>query len=169
MFGAKYGLDAKIYLAVAMSGTNLISASNGIGIGGTASLSSGTSGGWFEMGNAKTVTLNLQSGESDTTTRSNNGWKASDPVLKEASVEWEMVWNTGDQGFTLIQQAYFAKSIIGIAVMDGAINVTGNQGLLADCKIHNFTRDEPLTEAITVKVTAKPAYSVNAPSWYQAA
>jgi hypothetical protein len=31
--------------------------------------------------------------------------------------------------------------------------------------ITNFSRDEPLEEAITVKVTAKPTYSTNAPQW----
>jgi hypothetical protein len=31
--------------------------------------------------------------------------------------------------------------------------------------IINFTRSEPLEEAIKVSVTAKPTYSTTAPSW----
>jgi hypothetical protein len=60
----------------------------------------GGSGAWTELTNAKDVTLNLEAGEADVTTRGNNGWRATVPTLKEASVEWEMVWNTADAGFT---------------------------------------------------------------------
>ncbi len=31
--------------------------------------------------------------------------------------------------------------------------------------ITNFSRSEPLEEAIKVRVTAKPTYSANAPEW----
>jgi hypothetical protein len=140
----KLGLDAKLYFCAA-------------GIGGTPT--------WTELTNVKNVTLNLQKGEADVTTRANNGWKATAATLKEGSIEFEMVWDTTDAGFTAIKNAWFNNTVIGLAVMDGGIAVTGSQGLWADCAIIDFTRDEPLEDALTVKVTAKPAYSTNAPQW----
>ena len=97
--------------------------------------------------------------------RGNQGWKATVGTLKDASVEFEMVWDTADAGFTAIKNAYFNNSLIGLAAMDGDITVNGHQGLWADCSIIDFSRDEPLEDAISVKVTAKPTYSANAPIW----
>ena len=34
-------------------------------------------GTWTELTNAKDVTLNLETGEADITTRANNGWRAT--------------------------------------------------------------------------------------------
>ena len=53
---------------------------------------------WEEIANAKDVTLSLETGEADVTTRANNGWKASKATLKDGSVEFEMVWDTEDEG-----------------------------------------------------------------------
>jgi predicted secreted protein len=141
---AKRGMDAKLYFCAA-------------GIGATPT--------WTLINNTKNVTLNLQKGEADVTTRGNNGWKATIGTLKEGSIEFEMVWDTTDAAFTAIQQAYFSDSVIGLAVMDGPIATVGSQGLWADCAITDFSRDEPLEDAITVKVTAKPTYSANPPIW----
>jgi hypothetical protein len=140
----KLGLDAKLYYCVA-------------GIGGTPT--------WTLLGNVKNVTLNLQKGEADVTTRANNGWKATAATLKEGSIEFEMVWDPADEGFTAIKDAYFNNTLLGMAAMDGPVATAGSQGLWADCAITDFTRDEPLEDAISVKVTAKPTYSVNPPVW----
>jgi hypothetical protein len=140
----KLGLDAKLYYSVA-------------GIGGTPT--------WVLLGNVKNVTLNLQKGEADVTTRANQGWRATAGTLKEGTIEFEMVWDTADAGFTAIKDAYFNNTLIGLAAMDGPIATNGSQGLWADCSITDFSRDEPLEDAISVKVTAKPTYSANAPIW----
>ena len=140
----KLGLDAKLHYSVA-------------GIGGTPT--------WVLLGNVKNVTLNLQKGEADVTTRANQGWRATAGTLKEGTIEFEMVWDTADAGFTAIKNAYFNNTLIGLAAMDGDITTNGNQGLWADCSIVDFSRDEPLEDAISVKVTAKPTYSANAPIW----
>ena len=140
----KLGMDAKLYFCAA-------------GIGATPT--------WTELTNVKNVTLTLQKGESDVTTRANSGWKATASTLKEGSIEWEMVWNTGDAGFTAVQTAWMNNTLLGLAVMDGPVATAGSQGLWADCNVLTFSREEPLEEAITVKVTAKPCYSANAPIW----
>ena len=113
-------------------------------------------GAWTELKNVKDVTLNLEAGEADVTTRANAGWRATVATLKEASVEFEMVWDTGDAGFTAIKNAFFNNSAIGMQILDGA----SGQGLQADFSITNFSRSEALEEAITVSVTAKVTYSV---------
>lgn len=141
----KLGQDCKLYYCAA-------------GIGGTPV--------WLELGNVRQVTTNMQKGETDVTTRGNNGWKASVGTLKEASIEFEMVWDPGNAGFTAIQTAYMNNTAIGIAAMDGPIATSGSQGLWADCSVINFTRDEPLEGAVTAKVTLKPTYSANAANWH---
>ena len=140
----KLGMQAKLYFKT-----------GGVGGGGA----------WTEMTNVKDVTLNLEAGEADVTTRANNGWRATIATLRDGSVEWEMVWDTADAGFTAIKNAYFKGAIIGLSVMDG--DIASGQGLQADFSITNFSRSEPLEEAMTVSVTAKPTYSTSAPTWVE--
>ena len=121
----------------------------------------GGAGAWTALGNTRDVTLNLEAGEADVTTRANNGWRATVATLKEASVEFEMVWDTADAGFTAIKNAFFNNDPIGLQILDDA----AGQGLQADFSITNFSRSEALEEAITVSVTAKVTYSTTAPSW----
>jgi hypothetical protein len=45
---------------------------------------------WNEVKNVKDLTLNLEAGEADVTTRGNNGWRATLATLKDGSVEFEM-------------------------------------------------------------------------------
>ena len=118
-------------------------------------------GAWTELKNVKDVTLNLEAGEADVTTRANAGWRATVATLKEGSVEFEMVWDSDDPGFAAIRTAYFTNTPIALAILDGE----DGEGLDADFSITNFSRNEPLEEAITVSVTAKPTYSTRAPTW----
>lgn len=122
-------------------------------------------GQWSELTNVKDVTLSLETGEADVTTRANAGWKATVATLKDGSVEFEMVWDSADAGFTGIKNAFFGNLAIGLAVMDGDLAVAGSQGLQADFSITQFSREEPLEEAILVKVQAKVTYSTTAPNW----
>jgi len=138
------GKDAKLYFCAD-------------GIGGTPQ--------WTELSNVKNVSVNLQKGEADVTTRGNNGWKASVGTLKEGSIEFEMVWDTEDAGFEAVSAAYFGDTLIGIAAMDGDIIEAGRRGLWADMAVIDFSQEEPLEEALSVKVTLKPTYSANPPEW----
>ena len=118
-------------------------------------------GSWNELTNTKDVTLSLEAGEADVTTRANNGWRAIVATLKEASVEFEMVWDTGDAGFGAIKDAYLNNAIIGLQILDG----DSGEGLQADFMITSFSRSEALEEAIMVSVTAKVTYSATPPTW----
>lgn len=140
----RLGLEARLYYCTD-------------GIGGTPT--------WTEICNVKNVTLTLEKGEADVTTRSNSGWRATKGTLKDGSIEFEMLWDPEDTAFSAIRAAYFANSAIGIAVMDGPVNTVGSQGLWADCDVTTFTRNEPLEDAMTVSVTLKPTYSGEPPIW----
>lgn len=120
---------------------------------------------WVEVSNVKDVTLNLEKGEADVTTRANGGWRATVGTLKDASIEFQMVWDTVDAGFDAIRQAFFNNAPLEFAVMDGDITDPDSEGLRATFDIFNFTRNEALEEAIMVDVSIKPTYADNAPEW----
>ncbi len=121
------GMNAKLYYGAA---------------GGSAST---------EMGNVKDVTLTLEAGEADVTTRANQGWRATAPTLRECTAEFEMVWDPDDAGFTAIKNAFLTAGMVALKILDKA----GGQGPDGDFAITSFSRNEALEEAITVSVTAK--------------
>jgi len=106
-----------------------------------------------ELTNVRNVTVTLEAGEADVTTRANDGWRATAPTLKECNVEFEMVWKTTDAGFTAVKAAFLANETIALLVLSEA----DGEGMDGDFSITNFTRNEALEEAITVSVTAKLA------------
>lgn len=120
---------------------------------------------WDEITNVRDVTLNLEAGEADVTTRGNAGWRATVATLKDGSIEFEMVWDSDDTDFTAIRDAFLNKTAVELAVFDGDVLITGSQGLRASFMVTSFSRNEPLEEAITVSVTMKPTYSANPPEW----
>ena len=124
-------------------------------------------GDWNELTNVKDVTLSLEAGEADVTTRGNAGWRATVGTLKEGSVEFEMIWDTDDAGFTALKNAYFDNEIIGLQILDGPSGSPGVQGLQADFSITSFSRSEPLEEALSVSVTSKVTYSTTPPTWIE--
>jgi len=113
-----------------------------------------------ELSNVKDVTLNLETGEADVTTRAANGWRAMAATLKEGSVEFEMNWDPEDAGFTQIANAFFSSTAVALFVSDGLGN-----GLDADFTVTQFNRSEPLEEALSVSVVCKPTYLTRAPAW----
>lgn len=113
-----------------------------------------------EMPNITDVTINLETGEADVTTRGNNGWRATAATLKNGSVDFQMIWNESDGGFAAVQTAWANGTPLAMAFFTSA-----GSGLDADFTITNFTRTEPLEDAVKVQVTAKPTYSTRAPTW----
>jgi hypothetical protein len=120
---------------------------------------------WDLVPNVRDVTLNLETGEADVTTRGNAGWRATVGTLKDASIEFEMVWDTEDENFSAFLSAFMSGTNVDLLVMDGDRGTEGSQGLKATCRIISFSRNEPLEEAITVSVTAKPTYAAIPPQW----
>ena len=135
-----------------------------IKLGLDAKLFRGTAGtqGTIEVTNVKDVSLSLESGEADVTTRKAKGWKLSVATLKEASLEITILYDTEDEDFLAFKEAYFSYTPLSLFVTDGD---TTAHGLDADFSVTGFTVDQPLEEAVTVKVTAKPTASDRAPVW----
>lgn len=113
-----------------------------------------------EMKNVKDVTLNLEKGEADVTTRATAGWRNYIGTLKDASLEFEMNYDTTDSDYSALLSAYFNNTALAFFVSDGSGN-----GLDADWIITGFNTRQPLDEAVTVSVTAKPTCVSRAPSW----
>jgi len=130
-------------------------------LGKDAKIYQGAAGGALgtltEMSNVKDVTLTLEAGEADITTRANGGWRATAPTLRECTCEFEMVWKPGDSGFDAVKAAFLAGSLLELAVLDQARETTGAQGPKGSFSITSFSRSEALEEAITVSVTVKLA------------
>jgi len=120
---------------------------------------------WVELPNVKDLTLTLEKGEADVTTRGNAGWRATVGTLKEGSIEFEMVWDTDDPSFNAIKDGYFLDTPLEMAVMDGDVVVSGSEGLRASFAVTSFSRSEPLEEAMSVSVNLKVAYAEHAPEW----
>ena len=110
--------------------------------------------------NVKDLTINLESGEADVTTRATEGWKASIATLKEGSLEFGILYDTADADFQAFQSAYFSNTPLALFVSDGA-----GTGLDADFSITGFNIAQNLEEAMTVSVKAKPTASTRAPTW----
>ena len=130
-------------------------------LGMNAKIYQGAAGGALatltEMANVKDVTLNLEAGEADVTTRANQGWRATAPTLRECTAEFEMLWKLGDAGFDAIKTAFLTSGSVRLAVLTGDRTASGTEGPLGDFSITNFSRNEPLEEGVTVSVTAKLA------------
>jgi len=145
----KLGDEMKLYFCAA-------------GIGGTPT--------WTELAIVKDVKLNTSKGEADVTTRASGRWKQVVGTLKDASIEFEMPWDTASDGFQAVKDAYFDDTVIGLCLADnplgeGGVFPAGTEVFRADCAILKFERSEPLEQAAAVSVTAKPTYSTNMPQW----
>ena len=110
-----------------------------------------------EMSNVRDVTLNLEAGEADITTRANSGWRATAPTLREYTAEFEMVWKPGDAGFNAVKTAFLTSATLELAILYQDKATAGAQGPKGSFSITSFSRNEALEEAITVSVTAKLA------------
>jgi hypothetical protein len=70
----RLGLDARLYRNTGNPGSSL----------------------WQLVPNVRDVTLNLETGEADVTTRGNVGWRANAGTLNDASIEFDLVWDSDD-------------------------------------------------------------------------
>jgi len=80
-----------------------------------------------EMGNVRDVTLTMEAGSADVTTRANFGWRATAPTLRECTCEFDMLWDPDDQGFKAIKNAFLVSALIALTILDKA---NGQCGML---------------------------------------
>lgn len=123
---------------------------------------------WTVMNEVKDCRLAINVGEADVTTRGGNGWEQIAPVMKSASIEFGLLNVPGSANVTALINALIGLSSIELLCLDGAYNVAGSRGLRALCGIFSTTRNEELRNATQFEMSAKPTYSVNAPTWFVA-
>jgi hypothetical protein len=131
----------------------------------TASYSTPT---WVERKNVMDVKLPIDADEAEATTRGMNGWKALEPAILAAGVEFTSIWETTDAWITALVTAFFAKSSLDIAVLDGPSSggSPASQGLRAVMKVFKFERGEPIDGVATIDFGIKPCYNpANPPAW----
>jgi hypothetical protein len=119
-----------------------------------------------EVTNCRDLTLSLEKATADVSTRGNNGWRAMVGALKDATLEFQMVWDTADANFTTIKDAFLNNTNLYVSVEDGGGAYGAGSGLQFTGMVENFSRNEPLEEALTVDVTIRPTYDpANPPEW----
>ena len=138
------GYQAKAYINTATSGTPT----------------------WTEIDIIRNVTLNLEKGEADVTTRGAKGWKEVLPTLKEATIDTEAVWDAENTLFAKLLDAFLNDTNLEFLFLDGDVKTKGSQGLRAVCGIFKFSRDEQLDGALIANVSLKPTYGAVKPSWF---
>ena len=127
-----------------------------LGMEAELSYSSSYNGSYTVLGNVKDLTFTLEAGEADVTTRGNAGWRAYVGTLREASLEFEMIWDTQDAGFDAIKDNFLDPSNNPLYMK--ALDASNGAGLKARFTVLSFSRNEALEEAQTVSVTAKVTY-----------
>lgn len=120
---------------------------------------------WVELTNIRDLTLGLEADRSDLSTRGSGGWRQEVATLKSASIQFSIVWDTVDPGFEALKDAFLNSTVIGIQCLDGEeAGTPPGQGIQSDMAVFNFTRNEELTEGVTVDVELGIAYGA-APIW----
>jgi len=123
---------------------------------------------WTEVTIARDVAVNLEATEAEASSRAST-WKEFLVALKDASVEFDILYEGADTNLVLIRDAFLNGTDIEILAFDGASATVGNQGLRATCKCFAFSRNEPMEEAVTNAVTMKPTPNSDAaPAWFTA-
>lgn len=103
-----------------------------------------------EFTNVKDVSLPLTKNEADITTRSNNGWRAKRPVLKDTTIDWQMVYDALSSNCATIHNAYLDDTKLRIRVEDD----TGATLFDADCYIKDYKVTQAAEAASMVDVVA---------------
>jgi hypothetical protein len=114
-----------------------------------------TPAGMTLVGNVKDLSTDFTAGEADITTRANGGWRGTLATLREATITFQMVWDSNDAGFTAIQTAFLSSGMVAFAVLDQPIGSGGEQGLIGNFSITNFSQTQNLEEAQLVDVSIK--------------
>lgn len=117
----------------------------------------GASASWTEASNVKDVNLNLSTGEADVTTRAGNGWRQTAATLREGEITFDLQAKSNDAFLTAVKDAWLSGGELAVWALTGDKDETGHEGPMTNATVVNFSRSEPLEEAVTYSVTLKPS------------
>lgn len=122
---------------------------------------------WSLICNVKDLTLSMENGEIDVTTRCGAGFREYVAGLTDVTIDFSMIYDPTDARWEDLRAAFFDKTAEEFLVLDGANNVVGTEGLRLHAFVKSFTRNETLGEALMTDVSLRPTANANAaPSWY---
>ena len=75
----------------------------------------------------------------------------------------DIPWQPADAGFQALRAAYWGKTSIALAILDGPSTQSGVQGVWADFAVIQFPREEPESTEMLSKVKIKPTWSAVPP------
>ena len=120
---------------------------------------------WVEIDNVADLNLTLEKTEADATIRAGKGWRMTKGAIKEAGVEFQMIWDPTDTNVQALLAGWMAGTAIEFAVMDGDIATAGSEGLRATMEVLKFSRGEGKEDGMMIDVAIKPTYAAQEPEW----
>lgn len=106
------------------------------------------------LNHVRDVDVALSCEAKDITPNDANGWRSSVPGDRELQFNWLMLWDNADAGQQVIRDAYLNDTPIFLWMAGG---------IMAECLITGCIRDERITSAIVLRVTAKPTLATEIP------
>ncbi len=138
------GLNAKIYVNTGTPGTPT----------------------WTELDLAQDVTINMEKATSDVSTRASQGWRENAASLKDMTVDTTLRYDSSNLGFQKVRDTYLGSGLsVEVLALDGPVDTAGAEGMRFTSDVSNFSRNEPLEEALTNDVTFIPVPGASAPEW----
>lgn len=118
-------------------------------------------GSWVEVEAVRDLTKNMDADEVDVTSRGSGGHKQTRTALRDASIDFDLVWDgvpASEPGKAVdaFRAAYYDGTEITLAILDGDIDVAGSRGLVGNFVVTACNRAEPLSDAMIYSVTVKP-------------
>lgn len=126
------GLDARIFINSALDG----------------------SGTYTEIVPVRDVKINMSADTADVSRRGHI-FKKLMPSLLNCEVEVEMLWEPLEPTFNQVRQAYFSRGSVYLRILDGP-NSAGSSGIQGRFTVIDFSRNEPLADALTVTIKFAP-------------
>lgn len=126
-----------------------------LGLNAVTALNSGTTAVpvYEIIENIRDENINLDTALADVTTRASNGFRMQIATLSEGSIEAQMVYNTADDDFEDVREAFFTRTRLLMGFFDGNPVTAGTQGLVGGFGVTNFSIARELENAMLVDVT----------------
>lgn len=122
---------------------------------------------WVPMPNVKDSGLPLEWSEESVAIKGNGGWNATEGVIKDAPIEFQMQHRKASGAYPAdIQKmldCWTSGELVDMLILDGPEDVAGSTGIRAWMRVLKFKRNEPVSGLMTIDVKIAPGLGPNAP------